>query len=95
MKFRTLKMAIGFVGASVALPVLGDMLAPSHSCRQPNKPYEFTSQRQVDRFNSEVEDYRSCINRFVGKQQEAAAAHQNAAQDAIYEWDDFVKYELN
>jgi hypothetical protein len=95
MQFRSLKYVIGIVGAAVALPVLADIFAPSSSCYEPSKPYEFTSQWEVDSFNSEVEDYRSCINRFVEEQQEAAAAHQQAAQDAIGEWNNFVQYELN
>ncbi|WP_227499664.1 hypothetical protein ABWH88_12955 [Marinobacter adhaerens] len=95
MQLRSMKFGIGIVGAAIALPVLADMFAPSHSCYEPSKPYEFTSQWEVDQFNSEVEDYRSCINRFVEEQQEAAAAHQQAAQDAIGDWNSFVQYELN
>ena len=95
MQFRSLKFGIGFVGAAIALPALVDMFSPNHSCYEPNKPYEFTSQWEVDQFNSEVEGYRSCINRFVEEQREAAAAHQQAAQDAISDWKSFVQYELN
>lgn len=95
MQFRSLKFGIGIIGVAIALPVFADMFAPSNSCYEPSKPFEFNSQMEVDQFNSEVEGYRSCINRFIEEQQEAAAAHQQAAQDAIGDWNSFVQYELN
>ena len=59
MQFRSMKFGVGIIGIAIALPVLADMFAPSNSCYEPSKPFEFTSQMEVDQFNSEVEDYRS------------------------------------
>lgn len=95
MKFK--KSGWFFVGAAalVSFPVLSDMFAPSPSCFQPSKPYQFNSQWELDNFNQEVQDYKTCISNFVNEQKEAAANHQQAASDAIDDWNRFVDYELN
>ena len=49
-------------------------------------------------FNSDlytdVEIYKMCIEDFVEEQNEAIRMHQEAAQEAIDEWNNFVNYEL-
>lgn len=74
---------------------VADMFRPSHSCVKPLKPFEFSSQFEVDHFNREVDYYRSCIDDFVDEQNRAAENHMKAAEDAIYEWNSFVDLELN
>ena len=71
-----------------------DIFTPSHSCSKPYKPYEFTSDWEVQNFRNEVEDYERCINDFVEAQEDAIRKHQEAAQDAIDEWNNYVRYEL-
>lgn len=66
-----------------------------HSCYQPTKPFEFTSQWEVDQFNMEVEDYQRCIQMFIDEQNEAIDNHSRAAEEAIDEWNNFVNFELN
>ena len=75
--------------------VLADMFSPSHYCSKPYKPYEFTEQWQVDSFNYDVERYSECIQDFVEEQNDAVRKHQEAANDAIDEWNSFVNFELN
>lgn len=72
-----------------------DMFTPSHSCSKPYKPFQFNSQWEVDSFYEEVEAYKRCISNFVDEQNEEAVNHQEAASDAIDEWNNFVNYELN
>lgn len=72
-----------------------DMYAPSPSCYKPSKPYKFNSQWEIDNFNDEVQAYKRCINRFIEEQNEAMNTHQEAANEAIEEWNRFVNYELN
>jgi len=95
MKFT--KSSWLLVGATilVSFPVLSDMFVPSPSCYQPSKPYQFNSQWELDNFNQEVQDYKACISDFVEEQNEAARNHQQAASDAIDDWNRFVDYELN
>lgn len=72
-----------------------DIFSPSHSCRKPYKPYKFTSQWEVTQFKNDVDRYKSCISEFVEEQNEEAQHHQDAANEAIEEWNRFVRYELN
>jgi len=66
----------------------------SHSCYKPSKPYSFNNEWEVEAFKSEVEDYKRCISDFVEEQNDAARRHQEAAEEAISEWNSFVNYEL-
>ncbi|MDH0424153.1 hypothetical protein [Stutzerimonas stutzeri] len=74
---------------------IADSYQPSHYCSEPDKPFEFEDEWELDNFNSEVEDYKQCISDFVDEQNAAVRHHQNAAQEAIDEWNSFVDYELN
>ncbi|WP_351089697.1 hypothetical protein [Shewanella sp. S1-49-MNA-CIBAN-0167] len=78
-----------------SFPAFSDMFTPSPSCSKPYKPYEFTSQWQIDSFNDDVMRYKQCIADFVAEMNEASEKHLNAAEDAIEEWNQFVNYELN
>ncbi|GAB3317439.1 hypothetical protein [Haliea atlantica] len=80
---------------AIAFPVMADIFTPSHSCSKPYKPYQFNDQWELDNFNDEVQRYKRCITDFVDEQNEAAEQHQQAASDAIDEWNNFVNYELN
>lgn len=86
---------IGATMVAIALPVMADMFTPRHSCSKPHKPYQFNSQWELDNFNDEVQIFKQCILDFVDEQNEAAQRHQEAASDAIDEWNNFVNYELN
>jgi len=79
----------------VALPVFADSYTPSHSCHKPFKPYKFDNQWEIQQFKDEVERYKRCISDFVDDQNEEARNHQQAAEDAIEEWNRYVKFELN
>tara|TARA_R110002050_G_scaffold294758_1_gene452876 strand:- start:1869 stop:2153 length:285 start_codon:yes stop_codon:yes gene_type:complete len=83
------------LGIGMATPAWADMFTPSHSCSKPYKPYEFNDQYEIDNFRSEVESYKRCIEDFVEEQNDAAIKHQNAAEEAIDEWNSYVNYELN
>jgi hypothetical protein len=89
------KLLIGLALAAISLVAYADMFTPSPSCFKPSKPYQFNSQWEVDNWNDEVSNYKSCISDFVDEQNGAAANHQQAASDAIDEWNSFVQYELN
>jgi len=75
-------------------PVNADMFAPSHYCSKPFKPYSFEDENEISAFQDEVDTYRMCINDFIDEQEEAIRAHQEAMEDAINEWNNFVNYEL-
>jgi hypothetical protein len=72
-----------------------DNYDPSPSCSKPNKPNEFNSERGLDSFNNDVQQYQRCLYDFVDEQEEAIQRHNRAANDAIDEWNNFVRTELN
>ncbi len=92
---KTLAVMMAAFWMSVTTPVWADMFTPSHSCSKPYKPYEFNDQYELDRFWSDVESYKQCIEDFVEEQNHAARKHKDAAEEAIDEWNNYVNYELN
>lgn len=48
----------------------------------------------MDPFKADVARYKRCIEDFVDEQQVAIKQHQNAASEAIDDWNTFVKYDL-
>ena len=81
--------------SAVSMSANADMFSPSHSCTKPYKPYEFKDQWEVDSFNDDVNRYKSCISDFVEEQNNEAQRHAEAAEEAIDEWNQYVRYELN
>ena len=94
MKFRQFKF-VGLLIIMGASSLSADMFTPSHSCSKPIKPYQFDSQWELDSLNDEVQRYKRCISDFADEQHEDARRHQEAAQEAIEEWNRYVNYELN
>lgn len=80
---------------AIPMPAAADMFTPSHMCQKPQKPYQFTSQWEVDSFSDAVDRYKRCITDFVEEQTTAANNHSEAIDDAIDEWNRFVRNELN
>ena len=70
-----------------------DDLAPS--CSKPYKPDQFNTQAELDKYNTDVQQYQRCLYDFVTEQEEAIQRHQHAANNAIDEWNSFVRQELN
>lgn len=67
---------------------------PVHYCSKPYKPYKFTSEWEVSSFKRDVETYKRCIEDFVEEQNEAIRRHRSAANDAIGDWNRFLKFDL-
>lgn len=77
-----------------ALPAYADMIAPSPPCSKPYKPISFTSQYEIDSFQRDVAAYKRCLSEFVEAQNRASRVHLKAAEEAIEEWNRFVRVEL-
>ena len=71
------------------------MFNQNSSCPKPSKPFQIDSQWELDSWNNDVSNYQRCILDFVDDQNEQAANHQQAANNAMAEWNRFVNYELN
>jgi hypothetical protein len=66
----------------------------THNCVKPEHPGPFARERQLKAFTGNVETYKSCMQKFVANQQEAAKAAIEAGNAAVKEFNDFVA-ELN
>ena len=75
--------------AAVSLSAYAEYVS-SHSCSEPYKPYQFNSQYQVDTYNDEVEEFRTCIEDFIEEQNSAIRSHQRESEDAIDDWNNFA-----
>ena len=92
MKSRILAFIIFVLVSAVTQ---ADTSSSSPSCSKPDKPSKFYSQLELDSFNNEVQRYQRCLYDFVDLQEEAIQKHQEAANVAIDEWNNFVRMELN
>lgn len=79
-------LCMGFSVSSYA-----DLYEPVPHCYQPSKPLWFASSDYKERYDNDVNEYHSCMKKFIQKQEIAAKKHNQAAQDAIAAWNDFVK----
>ena len=68
-----------------------DTYEPVAHCYEPNKPLIFSTKRYKEHYISDVADYKLCLKTFIEKQQQAAQKHQEAAQNALKTWNEFVK----
>jgi hypothetical protein len=86
MKLKTLAVLLVTV---TSLSVYAEYVS-SHSCSEPYKPYQFTTQYEVDTYNDETEEFRTCIEDYIEEQNDAVRDHQRAAEDAIDDWNNFA-----
>lgn len=61
------------------------------NCRAPKKPFEFITELDKQQFDAKVAEYRSCLEGFVNKQNEAMAKHQASADKAAATWKQYVE----
>ena len=86
MKVKTL---VALLTTTASLSSYAEYVS-SHSCSEPYKPYQFTTQYEVDTYNDETEDFRTCIEDYIEEQNDAVRDHQRAAEDAIDDWNSFA-----
>lgn len=68
--------------------------APSHDCRAPQKPLEFTTETDRVQFEEKVKAFRACLEDFVDNQNKAADKHQQAGEAAASAWKDYAEQVL-
>ena len=92
MKFPN-ALLVALCGVAVSFGARAEYIGEP-DCSEPTKPYEFTSQWEVDSFKRDVETYKQCIEDFVDEQNDAVRRHRAAAGEAIDQWNRFVAREL-
>lgn len=65
-------------------------ISDTADCVRPIKPLKFTSNKEVDNFNNDVQTYQSCINTFISKHKDNIDRSTKAINKAIAEWNTFV-----
>ena len=68
-----------------------DTYEPVPHCYKPSKPLFFASRHYKDRYRIDVEEYQSCLKKFIQHQELAAKMHTEAAQNALKTWNDFAE----
>ena len=75
----------------ISVSAYADLYEPVPHCYQPSKPLWFASSDYKERYDNDINEYHTCMKKFIQKQEIAAKKHNQAAQDAIAIWNDFVK----
>lgn len=88
-------IVLSLISLVFAIPVYSDVIAPTHMCMKPFKPYQFNNQWELDNFNDQVSSYQTCIEDFIDEQKRESNNHLQAAEYAIEDWNRFVEFELN
>lgn len=76
-------------------PAQAHLPAPAHGCRAPERPANDQDEARWQRFLSDVDAFRACISTFADDNRAAAQAHEQAANEAVAQWNAFVRRELN
>jgi len=63
----------------------------SANCKAPAKPLEFITELDKKEFDGKVDQYRACLESFVGKQNEAMGKHKQAAEKAAADWKHYAE----
>lgn len=64
-----------------------------HNCIKPIKALKYDTSEEIDKYYKSVENYKNCMTDFVEKNNEAADKHQNAANEAAAEWNEYIETE--
>lgn len=76
-------------------PANSDIFSPSHSCSKPYKPFQFETETDYEKFLDQMKIYKTSIQDFVEEQEEKIKKHKNAINEAMEDWNSFVRYEIN
>lgn len=67
-----------------------DSYQPSHDCSEPTEPFDMTNDWERQQYIDEIEEYKQCIEEFIEEQELAVRNHQNAADEAVDDWNGFA-----
>ncbi len=84
----------GFLMIAVSSAAFADKITPENPCKPPRHYFKFKSQSEADKFKKQVDDYKKCISDFVEEQNREIEKHRDAANNAITEYNFFIKTEF-
>lgn len=62
----------------------------TYDCARPLKPNSLQDSRDMQRYNSAVDNYKTCVDTFVAKRKETIDAERENISKAIDDWNGFV-----
>jgi hypothetical protein len=93
-KMNVKQITLGMVFIASTNLAYADTFQPSPVCYKPRKPYQFNSRMEIDDFYAQVDRYKRCVMDFIEEQKQAIQVHQSAVDEAVNEWNRYVKSEL-
>jgi hypothetical protein len=78
-----------------AVPAVAHTTGPDHGCVAPSRPVDDQNDVLWQRFLAAVDEFRACISGYAAANQAAAETHRQAANDAVAQWNEFVRTRLN
>ena len=90
---KPLAMAL-LLSSFFATSAQAHFFSEAYDCKAPVKPLEFITELDRQQFEQQVDQYRTCLQSFIDKQNSAMAKHQTAAQKAVDGWNRYAQSEL-
>ena len=91
-------LACALSGAAVAqTPAPAGPATPAaskHKCEKPEYPGRLAPDRRIKQFNTDLNAFKDCLQKFAADQKAISQVHVDAANAAISEYNDFIA-ELN
>ncbi|MBL8513654.1 MAG: hypothetical protein JNJ55_06655 [Betaproteobacteria bacterium] len=92
-----LLVACALGGAAVAqtpAPASPGPATPKHKCEKPEYPGRLAPDRRIKQFNTDLNAFKDCLQKFAADQKAISQVHVDAANAAITEYNDYIA-ELN
>ncbi len=67
---------------------------PKHKCEKPEYPGRLAPDRRIKQFNTDLNTFKDCLQKFAADQKAISQVHVDAANAAISEYNDYIM-ELN
>lgn len=67
----------------------------SHTCEKPKKPSSYKDFAEFSEFNEDFIRYKKCMNSFINEHEKAMEMHHQAATNAVLEWNQYIKQNVN
>jgi hypothetical protein len=91
---KLLAVVLGCALSCTAMAQAPVAALPKHKCEKPEYPGRLAPDRRIKLFNTELNAYKDCLQKFAADQKAISQLHVDAANAAITEYNDYIM-ELN
>jgi len=78
----------------ISLPAFAHDTVTGYTCTKPGKPDQAASLMEKEIFHAQLAIFEGCMFDYIRNQQRQASVHDQAAQTALDEWNNFIQSEL-